>query len=174
MTTQKNHRKYSFNRRAAVGAVMCIVMTPFMSAFAHGPGGAHHAPTGSPEQMAWGIAGRPGEVTRTISVQMSDDMKFAPNRLSIRLGETIRFEVRNRGKVMHEMVIGDPKTLKEHAELMKKHPNMEHDEPYMAHVSPGKRGDLIWTFNREGRFQFACLVPGHFEAGMFGEIEVRK
>jgi uncharacterized cupredoxin-like copper-binding protein len=70
------------------------------------------------------------------------------------------------------MVIGEPKTLKEHAELMKKHPNMEHDEPYMAHVSPGKRTDLIWTFNRAGKFQFACLVPGHFEAGMIGEIEV--
>jgi uncharacterized cupredoxin-like copper-binding protein len=70
-------------------------------------------------------------------------------------------------------VIGTPKELQEHAEMMRKHPNMEHDEPYMAHVSPGKTGDIVWTFNREGDFEFACLLPGHFEAGMRGTIRVR-
>jgi len=56
---------------------------------------------------------------------------------------------------------------------MRKHPNMEHDEPYMAHVSPGKKGQIVWTFNRAGEFEFACLIPGHFEAGMIGRIVVR-
>jgi uncharacterized cupredoxin-like copper-binding protein len=74
---------------------------------------------------------------------------------------------------MHEIVIGTRAELEAHAEMMKKHPNMEHDEPYMAHVSPGQRGDIVWTFNRAGDFEFACLLPGHFEAGMRGTIRVR-
>jgi uncharacterized cupredoxin-like copper-binding protein len=73
---------------------------------------------------------------------------------------------------MHEMVIGDKKTLDEHAALMKKFPTMEHDEPHMAHVAAGKKGDLIWKFNRAGDFDFACLIPGHYEAGMVGRIKV--
>jgi len=162
-------------RRVLLATLGMLTATPFTALQAHGPQGGHHghqANAAAPEQMPWGIAGVAKAVTRTIAIDMGDDMKFSPKRLQIQLNETIRFQVRNRGKVMHEMVIGDTKTLKEHAELMKKHPNMEHDEPYMAHVSPGKQSDLIWTFNRAGKFQFACLVPGHFEAGMVGEIEV--
>jgi uncharacterized cupredoxin-like copper-binding protein len=69
-------------------------------------------------------------------------------------------------------VIGTKQELDTHAEMMKKHPNMEHDEPYMAHVSPGKSADIIWNFNRAGQFDFACLLPGHYEAGMVGKINV--
>ncbi|HSV81907.1 MAG TPA: cupredoxin family protein [Ramlibacter sp.] len=124
------------------------------------------------EQKPWGIAGdRRG--ARTVEVRMSDAMRFAPESIEVREGETIRFVVRNAGKVLHEMVIGTPEELKQHAELMKKHPGMEHEEPYMSHVGPGKRGELVWNFNRPGTFQFACLVPGHFEAGMIGTIVVR-
>ena len=65
------------------------------------------------------------------------------------------------------------KQLKVHAEMMKKHPGMEHDEPYMAHVPPGKTGEIVWTFNRAGTFEFACLMAGHFEAGMIGRITVQ-
>ena len=60
----------------------------------------------------------------------------------------------------------------EHAALMKKFPNMEHDEPYMAHIAPGRTGEIAWTFNRAGEFDFACLPPGHFDAGMSGRIKV--
>jgi uncharacterized cupredoxin-like copper-binding protein len=73
---------------------------------------------------------------------------------------------------MHEMVIGTMPELKEHAELMKKHPGMEHDEPYMAHVAPGKTETMVWQFTKAGEFNFGCLVPGHFEAGMVGQIRV--
>jgi uncharacterized cupredoxin-like copper-binding protein len=81
--------------------------------------------------------------------------------------------VKNVSKVMHELVIGTKQELDTHAEMMKKHPNMEHDEPYMAHVSPGKNADIIWNFNRAGQFDFACLLPGHYDAGMVGKITVR-
>lgn len=74
---------------------------------------------------------------------------------------------------MHEMVIGTRDELDSHAALMLKHPNMEHDEPWMAHVEPGRSGDLVWTFNRAGEFEFACLLPGHYQAGMRGTIRVR-
>ena len=96
----------------------------------------------------------------------------APDRIEVRLGETIRFTHENRGAVMHEMVVGTPKTLAEHAEMMQRFPEMEHDEPWMSHVAPGGRGEMIWHFNRAGEFQFACLIPGHFQAGMIGTIKV--
>ena len=74
---------------------------------------------------------------------------------------------------MHEIVLGTMKELKEHAELMKKHPGMEHDEPHTAHVAPGKTERLLWQFTKAGEFFYACLIPGHFEAGMIGRIAVR-
>ena len=75
---------------------------------------------------------------------------------------------------MHELVIGTRQELDEHATLMAKFPGMEHDEPYMAHVAPGKTGALVWNFNRVGEFDFACLIPGHYQAGMVGKINVKE
>ena len=142
---------------------------------AHGDMHQGHGKAAGPvvkEQKPWGIAGDAKAVRRTVTIRMSDDMRFAPHHLDIRLGETLRLRADNKGKVMHEIVIGTPAELAAHAEMMKKHPNMEHDEPYMAHVSPGQRSDIVWTFNRAGDFEFACLLPGHFEAGMRGTIRV--
>ena len=146
-------------------------------ALAHG--NAHHgsvarssAQVAPAEQTAWGIAGDPAKVSRVIKIDMNDAMRFTPELIQIKKNETIRFEVSNNGKVMHEMVIGTQKELDAHAEMMKKHPNMEHDEAYMAHVGPGEKGTIVWHFNREGEFDFACLVAGHYDAGMRGKIRV--
>lgn len=124
------------------------------------------------EQQEWGIAGEMKAVRRTIPIVMSDDMRFSPDRIEVKLGETVRFTHRNVGKVMHEMVIGTPAALAEHAALMEKFPDMEHDEPWMAHVAPGGTGEIVWRFNRAGAFEFACLIPGHYQAGMRGSIAV--
>lgn len=124
------------------------------------------------EQKAWGIAAAPAEARRTINIRMGDDMRFTPAHLNLREGETVRLRIANRGKVLHELVIGTADELAAHAELMKKHPGMQHDEPYMAHVNAGQLGEITWTFNRPGDFEFACLIPGHFEAGMRGTIRV--
>ena len=124
------------------------------------------------EQQDWGIAGDAKAARRTIEVRMGDDMRFKPDRLDVRRGETLRLRVHNTGKVMHEFVIGTRAENARHAELMMKFPNMEHDEPYMAHVSPGKTGEIVWTFNRAGTFEFACLIAGHYQAGMVGTIHV--
>jgi uncharacterized cupredoxin-like copper-binding protein len=134
----------------------------------------HHAASTAPaEQKEWGIAGDPKKATRTIEIRMTDNMRFAPKAIQVKLGETVRLVAVNAGKVLHELVIGTPQELKAHAEMMKKHPGMEHDEPYMAHVDPGQKGTIVWTFNRAGSFEFACLIPGHFEAGMIGRITVK-
>ena len=142
-------------------------------ALAHGDE-THPAKSGPvrKEQKDWGIAGDAAKAKRRIDVGMSDNMLFTPERINVRLGETVRFVVRNTGKQMHEFVIGTKAENVKHAELMLKFPNMEHDEPYMAHVAPGKTGQIVWTFNRAGTFEFACLIAGHYQAGMVGTIEV--
>ena len=126
------------------------------------------------EQKDWGIAGEARSARRTVQINMGDDMRFTPDRLDVTLGETVRFVVHNTGRVMHEFVIGTKHENARHAELMVKFPNMEHDEPYMAHVAPGKVGEIVWTFNRPGQFEFACLIAGHFQAGMIGTITVNR
>jgi uncharacterized cupredoxin-like copper-binding protein len=124
------------------------------------------------EQKAWGIAGDANAVTRTIEVRMSDRMRFTPETIEVREGQTVRLVHRNGGKQLHEFVLGTKKELDEHAALMLKFPKMEHDEPYMAHVAAGQRSEMVWTFNRPGEFEFACLIPGHYQAGMVGRIKV--
>ncbi len=169
-------RCYNTMKKSLLATVLSFLAT---AAHAHGNNqhtatthGAHGAMMVPAEQKAWGIAGDPKKVDRVITIQMTDNMRFTPNQLTIKKGETIRFEVKNAGAVMHEMVIGTKQELDQHATMMKKHPNMEHDEPYMAHVGPKKTGQLIWQFNRAGDFDFACLIAGHYEAGMVGKIRV--
>lgn len=140
---------------------------------AHAHGDAPHAGAEvRKEQKGWGIAGDPRAVRRTIAVGMADSMRFTPAHIELREGETVRFVLRNTGNVMHEFVIGTRTELDAHAALMAKFPTMEHDEPYMAHVAPGRRGEIVWTFNRAGDFDFACLIAGHYTAGMKGTIRV--
>lgn len=143
-------------------------------AFAHG--NAHPAARKAAvpkEQKDWGIAGENKAVVRTIAIHGDDGMRYTPERITVRRGETLRIRVFNDGRAQHEVVLGTRAELEEHAALMRKFPDMEHDEPYMAHVPPGESRDMVWKFNRRGAFEFACLMPGHFEAGMRGSIVVR-
>ncbi|MEO8442140.1 MAG: cupredoxin family protein [Betaproteobacteria bacterium] len=125
-------------------------------------------------EKPFGRTGDAKKAARTIRVDMSDQMRFSPASISVKEGETVKFVVKNSGKVMHEFVLGTMQDLKQHSELMKKHPGMEHDEPYMAHVAPGKIETVVWQFTKTGEFHFGCLIPGHFEAGMVGKIAVGK
>ena len=143
-----------------------------LGAHAHGAGG-HKAGPVAREQTRWGIAGDANAATRTIEVAMGDDMRFQPARIEAGQGETVRIVVKNGGAMLHEFVMGDRKTLDAHAALMLKFPGMEHDEPYMAHVQPAGAQTIVWTFNRAGDFEFACLIAGHYQAGMVGTIKVR-
>jgi len=137
---------------------------------------AHHGgatATAPAEQTPFGIAGDARKVQRTITLRMGDDMRFTPSHLTVKRGETLRLRVQNQGQVMHEIVLGTPGSLSGHAQMMQQHPGMAHDAPHMAHVAPGQKGELVWQFNRAGEFDFACLVAGHFEAGMKGTITVK-
>lgn len=142
-----------------------------MGQMEHGAHGMH----GMSEDAHKDAAGRPGDpakIDRTIEVTMHDTMRFDPADMKFKAGETVRFVVRNEGKIRHEMVIGSVEELKEHAEMMRKMPGMQHAEPNMISLAPGESGDLVWQFDDAGAFDFACLVPGHLEAGMTGKIAV--
>jgi uncharacterized cupredoxin-like copper-binding protein len=158
--------------RAAVAAALLFA---FAGAWAHGDDSRSSQRKGATEvvEKAFGRSADPKSTARTIRVEMSDTMRFTPSVLTIKRGESVRFLVTNSGRQMHEMVLGTMQELKEHAELMRKFPEMEHDEPYMAHVKPGETQSLAWRFTTPGEFFYGCLVPGHFEAGMLGRIIVR-
>ena len=159
-------------KRALGAGLVLLAIVGAGPALAHGtPHGDDKAPVRK-EQKDWGIAGDAKASKRRIEVRMGDDMRFKPDRIEVRLGETVTLEVRNQGKLMHEFVLGTKAELDAHAAMMVKHPGMEHDEPYMAHVAPGKTGRIVWTFNRAGEFDFACLIAGHFQAGMVGKVRV--
>lgn len=146
-----------------------------LPALAGGKADGHsHGPSHGMEETAIGKPGVAGKVNRTITIVMHDTMRFVPERIQVRQGETIRFALVNKGKVRHELSLGTEQELKERAELMKKFPTMEHDEPNSLTLDPGKRGAIIWQFTRAGTVQFACLMPGHFEAGMQGAVQVGK
>ncbi len=153
---------------------IALLLSAFIGqVFAHGDEHDKKKPVAlKKEQKPWGIAGNAKEVKRSINIAMLDTMRFSPDKIDIKQGETIRFLLKNQGKMLHEMVIGTKKELEEHAALMLKFPDMEHDEPYMVHVPAGKSGEIIWTFNRAGDFDFACLIAGHYQAGMVGKISV--
>jgi len=120
-----------------------------------------------------GKPGNPAKVTRTMTVDMNDNMRFNPAKINVKKGETIKFVVKNSGRIKHEMVLGSTKELKEHAAMMKKMPGMEHADANMVIVDPGKTGEIVWQFSKAGKFDFVCLQPGHFEAGMKGKIAVK-
>ncbi|MES2125661.1 MAG: cupredoxin family protein [Pseudomonadota bacterium] len=124
-------------------------------------------------RYAFGQPGQAAKVTRTVTIDMADSMRYTPSNVTARRGETIRFLVTNSGKLKHEFVLGSMKELKEHAALMQKFPEMEHADPNQVSVEAGKKAELIWQFSKAGKFDFACLQPGHFEAGMKGQVNVK-
>ena len=127
---------------------------------------------GGHDDEAIGKPGIAAKVTRTVNVDMRDDMKFHSSVFEVKQGETIRFIANNSGKVKHEMVLGTAKDLNDHYEVMKKNPEMEHADANMVTVAPGKSGEIIWQFTKAGKVDFACLQPGHYDAGMKGLVNV--
>lgn len=133
-----------------------------------------HGGHGRPKETSFGRPADAKKASRVVRVEMSDQMRFTPAQITVKQGEIVRFEPVNNGQVMHEMVLGTLDDLKKHAELMKKNPGMPHDAPHMAHVAPGKSGTIGWQFTKPDEFFYACLVAGHFEAGMIGKVTVQS
>lgn len=148
-----------------------VVLLAGSPALAHGD--KPHAEVPAGHGAAVGTPGDPRKAVRTVRVEMGDDMTFRPAVITVRVGQTITFVVRNAGTLKHELVLGTQAELEAHAKEMEKNPDMEHDDPNAAHVDPGKTGTLTWRFTTAGDVPFACLIPGHMQGGMVGRVIVK-
>lgn len=161
-------------------SALCLAAVIAASSWAHaGPGekghshGDHKGASYEGHAAALGEPGDPKAKARTVNIRMTDDMRFHPATVTVSRGETIRFIVANAGDLKHEMTLGTIAELKQHAALMEKFPEMEHDDPNSITVEPGASKAILWKFTKSGSFDFACLVPGHMEGGMKGKINVK-
>jgi uncharacterized cupredoxin-like copper-binding protein len=152
-------------------AAAFTTMLPVLPASAHGPD-KQAAPVYDGHAAALGHPGDPKAKARLVPLAMADSMRFHPEVVRVRTGETVRFVVRNAGQIKHEMMLGTDDELQKHAKLMQRFPEMEHDDPNGVTVEPARSHELVWKFTKPGTFAFACLIPGHFEAGMHGRIVV--
>lgn len=152
-------------------SLACSLLAVLMAgpAFAD-PGHKHSAET------AWGMPGDPAKPARVVQVVMREidgRMLFVPDRLEIRRGEQVRFQLRNNGEIDHEFVLATLEENLRHGEAMKQHPDMAHEDPNARRLKPKATATLVWQFTQAGTFDFSCLIPGHREAGMTGTIVVR-
>lgn len=156
------------------GMVSVIALLAFASIVpaAAGPGAPGHTHT----HFSAGEPGNPKRPAKTIRVTMREGdgkMLYEPEKLEVRRGEQVRFVIVNAGELPHEFVLASTKDNLKHAELMKKYPDMEHDDPNGKTVQPKGTAEILWRFSKRGEFEFACLIPGHREAGMTGKITVK-
>jgi len=161
-------------QRIKLTLALTALATLPLTSLAHGTEEHTKSPNAplSTDQHAFGIEGNPKLASRTISISMDDSMHYSQSEIRVKQGETVTLVISNKGNLLHELVIGTEAELQKHAELMRKNPTMEHDEPYMTHVKPGGTEKMTWRFTNAGTFLYGCLVAGHFEAGMKGRIVV--
>jgi uncharacterized cupredoxin-like copper-binding protein len=119
-----------------------------------------------------GEPGDPKKPSRTIEVLLTE-MDFTPARIEVKRGEQIRFVLRNTGKEDHEFLLATKDENLKHAELMKKFPHMEHDDPNGVRLAPNKTAEIIWKFTKAGTFEYSCLIPDHRDYGMIGHVTVK-
>lgn len=155
-------------KSAIFGLLVAAFATPALA-------GGNHA-GGHGEAMAVGEPGKKANATQTIRVTMkeTDDGKmiFTPSTFEVRKGQTVRFVIKNAGELDHEFVLDEEGKIMEHKALMEKFPEMEHDDPNAVRLATGESGEIIWKFTHDGTFKIACLVPGHYDAGMHGAVTV--
>jgi len=153
--------------------MLALSALPTVAIAAGNHSGGHDMHDMSHSAAQIGQPGDAGQVTRTIEVDMDDRMRFTPADIHVDKGETVRFLLKNSGQLPHEMVIGSMAELQAHAEEMRQMPHAApHAEPNMLTLEPGQRGSLVWQFDQAGTVDYACLIPGHSEAGMVGRVLV--
>ncbi|KOF17279.1 copper oxidase [Ensifer adhaerens] len=155
-------------KAAIFGMLIAALGSPALASGSHAGG---HG-----EAMAVGEPGVKAKATQTIRVTMkeTDDGKmiFTPSTFKVRKGQTVRFAIQNAGELDHEFVLDQEDKIMEHKAVMEKFPDMEHDDPNAIRLAAGKSGEIIWKFTNDGTFKIACLVPGHYDAGMHGDVSV--
>ncbi|ACP22172.1 putative copper oxidase, possibly exported (plasmid) [Sinorhizobium fredii NGR234] len=152
------------------GLLIAALATPALATGNHAGG---HG-----EAMAVGEPGKKADATQTIRVTMKETedgkMIFTPSTFKVRKGQTVRFAIKNAGELDHEFVLDQEDKIMEHKAVMEKFPEMEHDDPNAIRLAAGESGEIIWKFTNDGTFKIACLVPGHYDAGMHGDVTVAK
>ncbi|XOZ34371.1 cupredoxin domain-containing protein [Halomonadaceae bacterium KBTZ08] len=165
-------------RQSAIAASLLFVSVTATAGGSHSAGSSHGVTVGEP--------GSGSDVDRTVSVQMHDN-NYVPERVKVKQGETVRFEIDNKGALVHEFNIGTPAMHEAHQKEMTKMVkkgviqggelnkgmmgDMKHDDPNSVLLEPGESETVLWTFSQEGEIEFACNVPGHYQSGMHGDIE---
>lgn len=143
-----------------------------VSAFA---AGTHE---GGHDEYPIGMKGEKSKAKRTMNITMRETedgkMLIEPKVLMFRKGETVILNFTNKGEADHEFVMDTEEGVQEHKLVMEKNPDMEHADDNSLRLKPGEKGQIIWTFSKDGKYSFACLIPGHYEAGMHGKIQVNK
>jgi uncharacterized cupredoxin-like copper-binding protein len=175
-----------FHRAVLSASLTLALAAGAQAAGSHGHG--HASDIGKP--------GNAAEASRTVTVTMTDN-RFAPERIAVKKGETVRFVLKNEGKFVHEFNIGTAAMHARHQKemaMMVEHGalevdkinhdrmkmdmgggvTMEHNDPNSVLLEPGKSAELVWTFATDTRLEFACNVPGHYESGMTGDITIGK
>lgn len=150
-------------------AILCVALTAMFIAAAPARSHERH----SHESYSAGQPGDPKKPSRTINVDMSE-MDFTPSRIEVKRGEQIRFVIRNVGTEDHEFLLSTTDENLKHAELMKKFPHMEHDDPNGVRGGPKKSAEILWKFTKAGTFEYSCLIPDHREYGMIGHVTVKR
>ena len=147
-----------------IGIVLALATLSTAPALAQEGHGHHGFSAGEP--------GDPNKPARTIEIALSE-MSYEPSNIDVKRGEQIRFVLRNVGREDHEFLLATTKENLAHAEVMKKHPHMEHDDPNGARLAPNKTAEIVWKFTKSGTFEFSCLIPDHRDYGMVGHVTVK-
>jgi uncharacterized cupredoxin-like copper-binding protein len=161
---------------SVAAALLLSASTPHQRALAHSDGHAAHAGHGAKHISAVGEPGDPRQASRTIEIVMSEGpgtMTYSPDRIEVRRGEQVRFVLKNAGELGHEFLIDTVANNAKHKSEMEKRPDMVHEEANGRHVEPKQSVELVWRFTKAGTFEFAYLIPGHYETGMKGVVIVK-
>ena len=146
-------------------AITAIAALAAIPALAHSDGHQH-------ETFSAGEPGDPKRPARTIEVEMTE-MAYTPDKIDVKRGEQIKFVIKNAGKEDHEFLLATTAENLKHAEVMRKHPGMEHDDPNGVRVAPSRSAEILWRFSKRGTFEYSCLIPNHREYGMIGTVTVK-
>lgn len=137
------------------------------------PAGEHE---GGHDEYAIGMKGQKAKAKRSVTISMRETdegkMVFEPKILRFRKGETVALNFINKGETDHEFVMDTQENVLKHKIVMEKNPDMEHADDNSLRLAPGKKGQIVWMFSKDGEYSFACLIPGHYEAGMHGNMSV--
>ncbi len=141
-----------------------------------GPSASDEMPMASDDDaatFAWGEPAEASQADRVVEIRMLDALRFEPASVEVKVGETVTFKVLNEGQLQHDFTLGDAETQDEHdAEMAAGMSGMGHDKPNVLTVDPGAKGELTWRFTAPATILYGCHVPGHYGAGMAGNLTI--